>query len=70
MATLTKTLKLPFLRLNQAKAAEFARLEVLNTSVANQILALPKEERRALTSKSFADVEIGKIGRASCRERV
>lgn len=59
MATLTKTLKLPFLRLNQAKAAEFARLEVLNTSVANQILALPKEERRALTSKSFADVEIG-----------
>lgn len=59
MATLTKTLKLPFLRLNQAKAEEFARLERLNTDVANQILALPKEERRALTSKHFATVEIG-----------
>lgn len=59
MATLTKTLKLPFLRLNQTKAAEFARLQELNTKVANSILALPKEERRALTSKSFADIEIG-----------
>lgn len=59
MATLTKTLKLPFLRLNQAKVAEFARLELLNTEVANRILTLPKEERRTLTSKFFADVEIG-----------
>jgi IS605 OrfB family transposase len=59
MTTLTQTLKLPFLRLNQAKAAEFARLETINTSVANQILALPKAERGKLTSKSFADVEIG-----------
>jgi hypothetical protein len=59
MATLTKTLKLPFLRLNQAKAEEFARLEKLNTDVANQILAMPKPERRELTSKSFADIEIG-----------
>ncbi len=59
MATLTKTLKLPFLRLNQAKTEEFARLEALNTSVANRVLALPKAERRKLTSKSFADVEIG-----------
>lgn len=59
MATLTKTLKLPFLRLNQAKAEEFVRLEQLNTEVANQILALPKEDRRALTSKHFAEVEIG-----------
>jgi IS605 OrfB family transposase len=59
MATLTKTLKLPFLRLNQAKAEEFARLEKLNTDVANRILAMPKEARRALTSKSFADIEIG-----------
>ncbi len=33
MATLTKTLKLPFLRLNQAKAAEFARLQELNTKL-------------------------------------
>jgi IS605 OrfB family transposase len=59
MATLTKTLKLPFLRLNQAKAEEFARLERLNTEIANQILAMPKDERRKLTSKSFASVEIG-----------
>jgi putative transposase len=59
VAILTKTLKLPFLRLNQAKAEEFARLERLNTDVANQILAMPKEERRKLTSKSFAHLEIG-----------
>jgi IS605 OrfB family transposase len=59
MATLTKTLKLPFLRLNQAKAQEFARLERLNTEVANQILAMPKDECRKLTSKSFAHIEIG-----------
>lgn len=59
MATLTKTLKLPFLRLNQAKASEFARLEALNTNVANRILTLPKSERWKLTSKSFSDVEIG-----------
>ena len=59
MATLTKTLKFPFMRLNQSKAAEFARLESLNTEVANRILALPKEVRSALTSKSFVDVEIG-----------
>jgi hypothetical protein len=57
MATLTKTLKLPFLRLNQAKAEEFARLEALPTSVANAILALPKDARRELTSKFFAHVE-------------
>lgn len=59
MATLTKTLKLPFLRLNQTKAEQFARLERLNTDVANSILAMPKTERRALTTKAFAHVEIG-----------
>lgn len=59
MATLTKTLKLPFLRLNQNKAEQFACLEKLNTEVANEVLALPKAQRRALTSKSFAHVEIG-----------
>ena len=58
MATLTRTLKLPFLRLNKAKAQEFARLECLNTEVANQILAMPKAERRELTTKSFTHVEI------------
>jgi IS605 OrfB family transposase len=59
MSTVIKTLKLPFLRLNRAKMDEFAHLQTLNTSVANGILALPKSERRALTSKSFAHVEIG-----------
>src|SRR5215471_14464076 len=59
MSTATKTLKLPFLRLNRAKADEFARLQALNTAVANTILALPKRERRTLTSKSFAHIEIG-----------
>lgn len=59
MATHTKTLKLPFLRLNSSKADLFARLERLNTEVANQILVMPKEQRRTLTSKAFADIEIG-----------
>src|SRR5713101_5231067 len=59
MSTATKTLKLPFLRLNRAKAEEFAHLQTLNTSVANDILALPKSARRALTSKAFVHVEIG-----------
>jgi len=36
MATLTKTLKLPFLRLNQSKADMFARLEKINTLCANE----------------------------------
>ena len=59
MATATKTLKLPFLRLNKAKADEFARLQVLNTEVANSILAMPKDVRAALTSKHFNTIEIG-----------
>jgi IS605 OrfB family transposase len=59
MSTITRTLKLPFLKLNRTKAEEFARLQALNTRVANGLLALPKSERRTLTSKAFADVEIG-----------
>jgi putative transposase len=59
MSTATKTFTLPFLRLNRAKAEEFARLQALNTSVANAILALAKAERRTLTSKAFTHVEIG-----------
>ncbi len=59
MSTANKTLKLPFHRLNQAKAKEFARLEEINTAVVNLILAMPKSERRTLTSKSFAHIEIG-----------
>ncbi len=59
MATATKTLKLPFLGLNQSKAREFARLQALNTEVANALLALPKAARRTLTSRHFQDVEIG-----------
>ncbi len=59
MSTASKILKLPFLRLNRAKAAEFARLQALNTATANTILALPHDVRRTLTSKSFVHVEIG-----------
>jgi hypothetical protein len=59
MSTVTKTLKLPFLRLNRVKTDEFACLQALNTSTANAILARPNGERRTLTSKSFAQVEIG-----------
>ena len=59
MSTATKTLKLPFLRLNRAKAEEFARLQTLNTATANTILAMSKDARRTLTSKSFAHIDIG-----------
>src|SRR5437763_7683135 len=59
MAIQTLTLKVPFLRLNAAKAAEFARLQDLNTKVANGILALSQEARSALTTAHFTDVEIG-----------
>ena len=59
MSTITKTLKLPFLRLNRAKADEFACLQILNTSVANGILALSPSERRTLTSKTFVHVDLG-----------
>ena len=50
MVTQTLTLKVPFLRLNTAKAAEFARLQDLNTKVANGILALSQEKRSDLTT--------------------
>jgi len=59
MATQTLSLKLPFLRLNTAKAAAFARLQDLNTVTANAILAMSHEERSALTTAHFADVELG-----------
>jgi putative transposase len=59
VAVATKTLKLPFLRLNQAKAAEFLQLQTLNTELANRVLAIPKKARRELTTKSFPDVGIG-----------
>ena len=49
MSTIAKTLKLHFLRLNLAKAEEFAYLQILNTSVTTNILAMPKGERRMLT---------------------
>jgi putative transposase len=59
MAQATLTLKLPFLRLNQAKEREFLRLQALNTTVANNILDYPKEEARKLTSKHFNHIQIG-----------
>jgi IS605 OrfB family transposase len=59
MAELSLTLKLPFYRLNAVKAAEFERLTLLNTEIANNLLAIPKKERKELTSSSFKAVEIG-----------
>lgn len=59
MAITTLTLKLPFLRLNQAKVQEFLRLQELNTGIANQLLTIPKGERTKLTSKDFNHIEIG-----------
>jgi IS605 OrfB family transposase len=44
--------------LNQNRVQDFERLQKLNTEVANTILAMPKEERRKLTSKDFSDIEI------------
>jgi hypothetical protein len=61
MAILTLTLKLPFYRLNQAKALEFERLTPINTSVANDLLLLDKTERRKLTSADFRHIEIGSM---------
>jgi hypothetical protein len=49
MSTTIRILKLPFPHLNRAEAAEFAYLQVLNTSVTNNILAIPKGARRKLT---------------------
>ncbi len=40
MVTQTLSLKLPFLRLNATKAAEFGRLQDLNTATANGILVV------------------------------
>ena len=59
MAILTLTLKLPFYRLNQCKALEFDRLTDLNTGIANQLLEIPKTDRRKYTSKDFKHIEIG-----------
>jgi IS605 OrfB family transposase len=59
MALVTKTLKLPFHRLNAVKAVEFERLQAINTDLANGILAMPKAERKALTTAAFPDIQIG-----------
>jgi putative transposase len=61
MTELTLTLKLPFHRLNRSKADEFARLEELNTSVANDLLKLEKAERKKLTSSAFGHIELGSM---------
>jgi IS605 OrfB family transposase len=61
MANLKLTLKLPFYRLNQAKASEFERLTAINTSVANDLLQIDKKERKKLTSADFKHVEIGSM---------
>lgn len=61
MAELSITLKLPFYRLNQSKATEFERLTAVNTSVANGLLQVEKEERKKLTSAAFRHIEIGSM---------
>ena len=55
------TLKLPFYRLNACKAAEFERLTLLNTEVANTLISVEKTERRKYTSKDFQHIEIGSM---------
>lgn len=59
MAIATKTLKLAFHRLNKSKAMEFERLQAINTDLANRVLAIPKKDRRTLTTASFRDIELG-----------
>ncbi|NEO58542.1 MAG: IS200/IS605 family element transposase accessory protein TnpB [Okeania sp. SIO3B5] len=61
MSKLTLTLKLPFYRLNACKAAEFERLTLLNTEVANTLLSVDKSVRRKYTSKDFHHIEIGSM---------
>lgn len=61
MAQATVTLKLPFSRLNRAKQTLFASVTKLNLHIANQILAMPKQERKKLTSKDFVAVDLGSV---------
>lgn len=61
MANLTLTLKLPFYRLNQAKAVEFKRLTAINTDTANSLMRLDKKEQKKLTSADFKHIEIGSM---------
>lgn len=61
MNTLSLTLKLPFYRLNQAKAIEFDRLTSINTDVANNLLEIDRKERKKLTSADFKHIEIGSM---------
>jgi putative transposase len=59
MATHTVSIKLPFLALNQSKRDEFSELQSLNTKIANNILDMPKEDRKALTTAHFKDTLLG-----------
>ncbi|UFP97061.1 transposase [Gloeobacter morelensis MG652769] len=59
MMSSSLSLKLPFMRLNESKRREFARMERLNTDVANQLLRQPRSERSTLTSKDFSHIELG-----------
>jgi putative transposase len=61
MNTLSLTLKLPFYRLNQAKAIEFERLTSINTEVANNLMEIDRKERKKLTSADFKHIEIGSV---------
>lgn len=59
MATVSRTLKLPFLWLNQSKRDEFARLQSVNTTVANGILGLPKPGRKSLSTSMLKGTGLG-----------
>lgn len=61
MAISSLTLKLPFLGLNQSKQDEFEYYQSLNTSIANQILSLPKQERKKLSSADFAHIDFASM---------
>lgn len=54
ITTLTKTLKLPFLNLNKAKADEFVALATENVRLANAILSIGLKDRRKLSSSAFS----------------
>lgn len=57
--SVTKTLKLPLLDLNEVKAREFSFFESLNTDLANKILSFPASQKRTLSSKDFSDSDLG-----------
>jgi len=60
MSTITETLKLPFLRLNRAKAEEFAYLQLLNTLCGQQYPCYTKRR------ETYADTASESLRKALC----